>query len=218
MSKLVYQKSTVHRQIEIHGLVKKLDIWVQHELKEIHLTNPFNACDMHLKRNECMRIITGDEKCIVYNNVSRKRSWSKHGETAQTTSKADIHQKKVMLSVYFELLQRNRTINSDVYCQQLDKLNAAIKEKRPELINRKVVIFHQDNARPHTSLVTRQKLRELDWELLIPPPYSPDLASSDYHLFRSLQNSLNGETFGNDEAIKSHLVQFFAILFSFFEY
>ena len=77
-----------------------------------------------------------------------------HGEPAQTTSKADIHQKKVMLSdwwdckgvVYFELLPRNQTINSDVYCQQLDKLNTAIKEKQPELVNRKDVIFHQDNA------------------------------------------------------------------------
>jgi len=112
--------------------------------------------------------------------------------------------------VYFELLPRNQTINSDVYCQQLDKLNAAIKEKRPELINRKGFIFHQDNARPHTSLMTRQKLGQLGWEVLMHPPYSPDLAPSDYHLFRSLQNSLNGKTFGNDEAIKSHLVQFFA--------
>ena len=32
---------------------------------------------------------------------------------------------------------------------------------------------------------------------------------SDYYLFRSLQNSLNGKTF-NNEAVKSHLVQFFA--------
>ena len=54
--------------------------------------------------------------------------------------------------VYFELLPRNQTINSDVYCQQLDKLDAAIKVKWPELINRKGVIFHHDNARPHTSL------------------------------------------------------------------
>ncbi|KAG5309958.1 SETMR methyltransferase, partial [Acromyrmex insinuator] len=57
-------------------------------------------------------------------------------------------------------------------------------EKRPELINRKGVVFHHDNARPHISLMTRQKLRELGWEVLMHPPYSPDLALSDYHLFR----------------------------------
>ena len=42
------------------------------------------------------------------------------------------------------------------------------------------------------------------------PPYGSDLAPSDYYLFRSLQNSLNGKTFDDDEAVKSHLVQFFA--------
>ena len=41
-------------------------------------------------------------------------------------------------------------------------------------------------------------------------PYIPDLAPSDYYLFRSLQNSLNGKTVNDDEAVKSHLVQFFA--------
>ncbi|XP_029162233.1 histone-lysine N-methyltransferase SETMAR-like [Nylanderia fulva] len=54
------------------------------------------------------------------------------------------------------------------------------------------VVFHHDNARPHTSLMTRQKLRELGLEVLMHPPYSPDIAPSDYHLFRSLQNFLNG--------------------------
>ena len=58
--------------------------------------------------------------------------------------------------------------------------------------------------------MNRQKLGQLGWEVLLHPPYSPDLAPSDYHLFRFLQNSLHGKTFGNDEAIKSHLVQFFA--------
>ncbi|GAB1869951.1 Transposase [Camponotus japonicus] len=112
--------------------------------------------------------------------------------------------------VYFEILPRNQTINSDVYIEQLTKLNNAIQEKRPELTNRKGVVFHHDNARPHTSLATRLKLRELGWEILIHPPYSPDLAPSDYHLFRALQNFLNDKNFNNDDDVKSHLVQFFA--------
>ena len=112
--------------------------------------------------------------------------------------------------VFFELLPRNQTINSDVYCRQLNKLNAEVKEKRPELVNRKSVIFHHDKATPHTSLATRQKLLRLGWDAMLHPPYSPDLTPSGYYLFRFLQNSLNGKTFNHYEAVKSHLVQFFA--------
>ena len=76
----------------------------------------------------------------------------------------------------------------------MNKLNAAVKEKRPELVNRKNVIYHHDNAIPHTSLATRQKLLRFGWEVMLHPPYNPDLAPSDYYLFRFLQNSLNGKT------------------------
>ena len=44
-------KSTIERHIQRLGLVEKLDIWIPHELKEIHLTKRINACDLHLKRN-----------------------------------------------------------------------------------------------------------------------------------------------------------------------
>ena len=44
---------------------------------------------------------------------------------------------------------------------------------------------------------------------MLHPPYSPDLEPSDYYLFRSLQNTLNGKIFNDDEVVKSHLVQFF---------
>ncbi|KOX74784.1 Histone-lysine N-methyltransferase SETMAR [Melipona quadrifasciata] len=67
-----------------------------------------------------------------------------------------------------------------------------------------------DNAKPHTFLVTRQKLLELGWDVLSHPPYSPDLAPSDYHLFRSMQNSLNGKIFNDADDVKSHLIQFLA--------
>ena len=89
----------------------------------------------------------------------------------------------------FELLSSNRTINFVVYIEQLTKLNNAVEEKRPELTNRKGVVFHHDNARLHTSLVTRQKLLELGWDVLPHPSYSSDLASSDYFfvsIFRKL--------------------------------
>ena len=42
------------------------------------------------------------------------------------------------------------------------------------------------------------------------PPCSPDFAPSDYHLFRSLKNSLNSVKLDSKEACENHLVQFFA--------
>jgi len=101
-------------------------------------------------------MITGDEKWIVYNNVSRKRSWSKQGEAPERQAKTKIHQKKIMLSmwwdwkgpVFYELLPKNKTINSD-YCEQLQKLNDAIAQKRPELINRKGVMFPRQCETTH---------------------------------------------------------------------
>ncbi|CAK9827264.1 Histone-lysine N-methyltransferase SETMAR [Anthophora retusa] len=214
--------SSVHDHLKKLGYVSRLDVWVPHELKEVHLTARISICDTLIKRQKndpfLKRVITGDEKWIVYNNMVRKRSWSQRNAPPQTRSKPEIHQRKVMLSVwwdfkgvvFFELLPRNQTINSDVYCRQLDSLKESIKQKRPELVNRNGVVFHHDNARPHTSLVTRQKLIELGWDVLPHPPYSPDLAPSDFHLFRALQNSLRGITFNSDEAVNQHLVQFFA--------
>ena len=95
--------------------------------------------------------------------------------------------------LYYELLLENQTINSNKYCSQVSQLKAALDKKRPELVNRKCIISHQDNTRLHVSLMTRQKLLQLGWEVLIHPSYSPDIAPWDFHLFQSLQNSLNGK-------------------------
>lgn len=65
-----------------------------------------------------------------------------------------------------------------------------MREKQPALTNRKSVVFHRDNARPHTSLVVKKKLRSFGCEVM-QHPYSLDLVPSDYHLFRSLQNNID---------------------------
>src|SRR5688572_30562379 len=75
--------------------------------------------------------------------------------------------------VYYELLPAKETITADKYCAQLDRLKASIAENRPVLANRKGVIFHHDNARPHVALSVKNKLAAFNWEVLIHPPYSP---------------------------------------------
>jgi len=45
---------------------------------------------------------------------------------------------------------------------------------------------------PHSSAHTKETLQELKFEAPIHPPYSPDIAPSDFHLFGSLKEALKG--------------------------
>jgi histone-lysine N-methyltransferase SETMAR len=50
--------------------------------------------------------------------------------------------------------------------------------------------------------VTQQKIRELGLEVLPHPPYSPDIAPTDYHLFKPLQHYLSEKEFEDEEDVK----------------
>jgi histone-lysine N-methyltransferase SETMAR len=67
--------------------------------------------------------------------------------------------------------------------------------------------------------MTEAAIHKLDLEILPHPPYSLDLAPSDYHLFRSLSNNLHGISFNNDAELQNLLDDFFtAKLADFFEH
>ncbi|GFV67630.1 histone-lysine N-methyltransferase SETMAR [Trichonephila clavipes] len=163
-------------------------------------------------------MVTGDEKWTTYDNIVRKQSWSKRGEAAQTVTKPGLTARKVLLCIcwdwkgiiYYKLLPYCQTLNSDLYCEQLNRLKLTIDQKHLELANRKGVVFHQDNARPHTCVVTRQKIWKLGWKDLMHPPYSPDLAPSDYDVFPALQNFLSDKKLGSEEDCENRLLEFFA--------
>jgi len=55
---------SVHDHLKSLGFVKKLDVWVPHELKEIHLMNHMSVCDQHQMRRKrfFLEVIMGDEK------------------------------------------------------------------------------------------------------------------------------------------------------------
>ncbi|WKX88368.1 hypothetical protein Q1695_008200 [Nippostrongylus brasiliensis] len=100
--------------------------------------------------------------------------------------------------MYFELLKDGQTVDADIYCQQLSRVDLALRRQG---VNTSRIKFLQDNASSHTAKVSQKKIEELGWKLLPHPPYSPDLAPSDYHLFRSMQNALLDKRFKNREEI-----------------
>ena len=112
--------------------------------------------------------------------------------------------------IYFVVLEQGQTVDGPYYCQQLDQLHHRMITDRPALVNRKGVILHHDNARPHTAGITQLKIASLGWEVLPHPPYSPDIAPSDYHLFRTLEHFLRGKSIADRDAIRAALSGFFA--------
>ena len=82
-------------------------------------------------------------------------------------------------------MSKGTTINSAAYCQTLNRLHMAIKEKRRVKLSAGMILLH-DNTTPHTSRQTSELLQQFKWELLQHPPYSPNLAPCDYNLFGKL--------------------------------
>ncbi|KAG5322346.1 MOS1T transposase, partial [Pseudoatta argentina] len=65
-----------------------------------------------------------------------------------------------------------------------------------------MILLH-DNARPHVAKPVKTYLETLKWEVLPHPLYSPDIAPSDFHLFRSMAHSLaDGRFHSYEEAQK----------------
>lgn len=109
-----------------------------------------------------------------------------------------------------DYLPRGQTISADVYCAQIATVDQKLQETRASLVNRKGILLLHDNARPHVAIKTRDKLKEVGWEILPHPPYSPDISPTDYHLFRSLSNFLANQHFTNDNDVRIELDRFFA--------
>ncbi|CAH2108047.1 unnamed protein product [Euphydryas editha] len=211
----VTQQAVSHR-LKSLGMIHKQGSWVPYELKPRDVERRLCISEILLARHKrkgfLHRIVTGDEKWIHYDNPKRRKSWGLPGHASTSTAKPNIHGKKVMLCiwwdqlgvVYYELLNPSETITGTLYRTQLMRLSRALKEKRPQYYSRhdKIILLH-DNARPHVAVPVKNYLKTLDWEVLPHPPYSPDIAPSDYHLFRSMAHALSEQRFTSYEDTKN---------------
>jgi histone-lysine N-methyltransferase SETMAR len=84
------------------------------------------------------------------------------------------------------------------------KLKKRFRRVRPHKDVTKVLLYHK-NARPHTSLHTREAITKLQWSVLLHPPYSPDLTPSNYHLFSPFKDAIHGKKFVDDEDVISEV-------------
>jgi histone-lysine N-methyltransferase SETMAR len=123
--------STVERHLHVLGKVHKYGQFVPYQLSAANLDQRASICASLFFRQKhepfLDRIVTGDEKWVCYVNVCRRKQWLDPGQKSLTDVRPPLHPKKIMLCVwwdmkgviYFELLDTNQTINSNLYSQQL---------------------------------------------------------------------------------------------------
>ena len=102
-SKLGCAQSTVYYNLKKLEYVSKLSRWVPHALSPSQMKKRKEACESLLswKRSSTWldKIITGDQKWVLYINDVRKRQWRPRDKAAIPTAKAALHSKKRMIFV-----------------------------------------------------------------------------------------------------------------------
>src|SRR5262249_12163260 len=104
-SKIGINRETIRRSLKNLGKKSKAGIWAPHELTDDQKKKRYSICDMLISKQQneyfLKRIITADEKWVMYDNSSRKRQWLSPRQRHTVTPKPNIHGKKVLLSVWW---------------------------------------------------------------------------------------------------------------------
>jgi len=99
-------------------------------------------------------------------------------------------------------MPRGNTVASATHADLLkNHLRRAIKSKQRGLLSTGVLLQH-DNARPNTARSTVATIQDLSFDCLPHPPYSLDLASSDFHVFGPHKGTMASKSLRSDEEVQ----------------
>lgn len=207
------------------GYKKLTTTWIPHLLTPAQKQLRVQCCQEALagykkQPNAFLKtILTMDETWVfTHEPLSRTEAmeWVQSKDQVSQRPKVIAGAKKLMLSVFWDykgivyqkFLEPGETIDGEEYRAQLDQVARKLQTERPDRPKRRPILL-QDNARPHKAALTIEKINELGWSTINHPPYSPDLAPSDYYLFSNLKRYLRGKNFSTLDALKGEISNFF---------
>ena len=208
----------IHEELEMKKVCAR---WVPRLLKGEQQQSHHDLCVMNLNMlkefgdNVWHQIITTDETPLPHFMPETKRQcmqWVAPGESISVHAKSASSFGKFQLTVFCVLscdgifhkdyFPPKQAITASYYSSLLQTVNSKLPKVRPGKIH-KCPLFLQDNARVHTAKVSMGKLRQLKWQLLSHPAYSPDFAPSNFYLFGPFKDPLHGKKFGCESELKS---------------
>ena len=181
--------------------------WADHKSKKLLLWSVFSYSTQQ------WTISLSD--CDVWWKVNQWQpaQWLNWEEALRNFPKPNFHQKKghghclVVWSaahrIHYSFLNPGETITSEKYAQQIDAMHWKLQHLQLTLINRTGPVLLHDTAQPHVAQPMLQKLNKLGYTVLLHPLYSPDLSSTNYNLFKHLNNFLQGKCFYNQQGTEN---------------
>lgn len=206
-------KGTIYALMKDLGIRKLCSRFVPHFLTEEMMRNRLTCCEgnlsllSHLGNDFLSDIVTMDETPLSLYSVESKREsmeWKFPHETASRKLRSSAsHRKALMLTIFWDrrgVVSMDFTdgkCNSEYYIQQMLEARKNRRKNR----NRELFLL-QDNAAVHTSNMSQSAILKAGFKILSHPPYSPDLAPSDFYLFTHLKKELRGKRFQDKEELK----------------
>jgi histone-lysine N-methyltransferase SETMAR len=222
-----FDRSTVKdRLIYDLGMRKVATFYVPHDLtpsqKQLRVVGARALLDVLRKEKErgFASLITGDESYLHY-DYPVKSQWLEVGSPPPVAVKDQIGARKKLLTVFFSgahvwltfYSDRGEMMGSTVFTEEvLVSLNEALVDSEEAVSD--PVLLHIDNAPSHRSRMTTAKMKKLRFVVVPHPPYSPDLAPSDFWIFSYLKRKLQGLDISTDAKLEAEVD---AILFSLTE-
>jgi histone-lysine N-methyltransferase SETMAR len=163
--------------------------------------------------------VTGDETWVYHRDPESKiesMQWKHKTSPTLKMFRVEKSAGKIMATVFWdekgllllEFMPQQTTIIGQTYATTITDFREAIKEKRQGKLSAGVLLFH-DNAPMHMSAKSQAAIRQCGFQQLNHPPYSPELAPSDYFLFRVMKKFLRGKRFSSGEEVKEAVTTWF---------
>jgi len=145
------------------------------------------------------RLVIMEESWLYHYDLEIKQQsleWRHSGSLRPKKLRLQKSIGKVLASIFWsqegilliDYLPKGQTINAEYYLSLLEQMKVILNEKRRGKFAKGFLFLH-DNYPVHRALPTQKKLTYLGFQCLDHPPYPPDLAPLDYHLFPGLKNN-----------------------------
>lgn len=218
--KLHESKTTIWRYLvnEMNYTYKATN-WVPHFLTDCQkeerikqaesLSNILKQCHHESFRN----ILTGDESWFHFRYYP-KGSWCLVNEESASFEKQTIQVKKMMFTIIWgvhdfyivDVLPEGTTFNSSYFIEHILKPLSMKREVIWSQATKKLIWLHLDNCRIHNSKSSNECFQGLGFKRTPHPPYSPDIAPSDFYLFGYIKERLKGCFFDTVEDLREKIL------------